>query len=114
LAEVSELARFIIKLPECVLDRLGGLRPKVKSIRLRNALSKYPKEISTCYYFDLLMITLRRIAILLFATWLVLVLLGKGGFVHLLLLNAIGVGFVDLIGVVRQRMTVEISSKRNA
>jgi len=37
--------------------------------------------------------------------WLLLVLLGKGGFIHLLLLSAIGVAFVDLIGVYRSRIT---------
>jgi hypothetical protein len=52
------------------------------------------------------MITIRRIALLLFAIWLVLVVLGKGGFVHLLLLNAIGIEFVDLVGVYRRRLTV--------
>jgi hypothetical protein len=51
------------------------------------------------------MITLGRIALLLFAAWLVLVVLGKGGFVHLLLLNAIGIEFVDLVGVYRRRLT---------
>ena len=52
------------------------------------------------------MISLRRIAILIFAIWLVLVAMGKGGFVHLLLLNAIGIEFVDLVGVYRSRLTI--------
>jgi hypothetical protein len=54
--------------------------------------------------FIVLMINLRRIALSLFAIWVVLVLMGKGGFVHLLLLNAIGVQFVDMIGVFRSRL----------
>jgi hypothetical protein len=49
---------------------------------------------------------LHLITALLFVAWLVLVLLGKGGFVHLVLLSAIGVGFVDAVGVYRSRMTV--------
>jgi hypothetical protein len=49
---------------------------------------------------------LHLITAILFVTWLVLVLVGKSGFVHLLLLSAIGVGFVDALGVFRSRMTV--------
>lgn len=49
---------------------------------------------------------LRIIAAILFGIWLLLVLAGKGGFVHLLLLNAIGVVAVDLVGKYRSRMTV--------
>ena len=37
--------------------------------------------------------------------WLVLVLIGKGGFVHLLLLNAVGLAAVELLAVYRPRMT---------
>lgn len=49
---------------------------------------------------------LRLITLILFGIWLLLVLAGKGGFVHLLLLNAIGVGAVDLVGRYRSRITV--------
>ena len=49
---------------------------------------------------------LRLITSILFGIWLLLVLAGKGGFVHLLLLNAIGVGAVDLVGRYRSRMAV--------
>ena len=52
------------------------------------------------------MISLRRIALLLFVIWLVLLALGKGGFIHLLLLNAIGIEFVDLVAVYRRRLAV--------
>jgi hypothetical protein len=48
----------------------------------------------------------RIAATILFAIWLVLVALGKGGFVHLLLLAAIGVATVDAVAVYRSRMTV--------
>lgn len=33
----------------------------------------------------------------LFAVWLVLVLLGRGGFVHILILNAVAVAFIQLV-----------------
>ncbi len=48
---------------------------------------------------------LRLIATILFGIWLVLVFLGKGGFVHLLLFNAIGVASVEVMTVLRSRMT---------
>lgn len=48
---------------------------------------------------------LRLIAAILTGVWILLVLLGKGGFIHLFLLSAIGVAFVDLVGVYRSRMT---------
>ena len=48
---------------------------------------------------------LRVIAASLFGIWLLLVIGGKGGFVHLLLLNAIGVAAVEAVGQYRQRLT---------
>lgn len=48
---------------------------------------------------------LRLLTAILLGTWLLLVLLGKGGFVHLLLLSSIGIAFVDAVGVYRSRMT---------
>ena len=48
---------------------------------------------------------LRIISAALAGIWLVLILLGKGGFIHLFLLSAIGVAFVDAVGVYRARMT---------
>ena len=48
---------------------------------------------------------LRFIAGILLGIWLVLVLLGKGGFVHLLLLNGIGIAAVEIMTVCRSRMT---------
>ena len=50
---------------------------------------------------------LRVIAGGLFLIWLALVLLGKGGFVHLLLLNAIGVASVEVMTIYRARVTGE-------
>ena len=47
---------------------------------------------------------LRLIAAVLFGVWLMLVLLGKGGFVHLLLLNALGVASVEMMTMIRTRM----------
>jgi hypothetical protein len=41
----------------------------------------------------------------LLGLWLVLILLGKSGFVHLLLLSGIGVAVVDLVCTYRQRVT---------
>jgi len=48
----------------------------------------------------------RTVATILIAIWLVLVVLGKGGFVHLLLLTAIAVALVDAVTVYRSRMTI--------
>jgi hypothetical protein len=44
----------------------------------------------------------------LIVLWLLLVLIGKGGFVHLLLLNGIAVWIVDLVSIFRARMTEDI------
>ena len=48
---------------------------------------------------------LRLIAGALFLVWLGLVLMGKGGFVHLLLLSGIGVSAVEAMTVYRGRLT---------
>jgi hypothetical protein len=48
---------------------------------------------------------LKVIAVSLFGVWLLLVIGGKGGFVHLLLLNALGVAAVEAVGQYRQRLT---------
>lgn len=50
--------------------------------------------------------TLRIVAAGLFSAWLILVLMGKGGFVHLLILNALGVLSVELMTVIRTRMRI--------
>ena len=50
-------------------------------------------------------VVMRLIAGFLFGIWVVLVLLGKGGFVHLLLLSGIGVGMVEIMTVYRTHMT---------
>jgi len=49
--------------------------------------------------------TLKIIAGILLLTWLILVLMGKGGFVHILLLNGLGVAAVEAMTIVRTRMT---------
>jgi hypothetical protein len=46
---------------------------------------------------------LRFVAIALIAVWLILFLLGRSGFVHVLLLTGLGVAFVDVLYVVRSR-----------
>jgi hypothetical protein len=48
---------------------------------------------------------LRLVTGVILSIWLVLVLLGKGGFAHLLLLNGLGVGMVELVRVYRSRVT---------
>ncbi len=48
----------------------------------------------------------RIVSAVLFVIWLVLVLVGKGGLVHLLLIAAVCVGAVDAVAVYRSRMTV--------
>jgi hypothetical protein len=48
---------------------------------------------------------LRIIASVLIAVWLLLVILGKGGFVHLLLLNGIVIWVIDAVSIYRSRMT---------
>ena len=50
-------------------------------------------------------VALRLTAGILFVVWLALVAVGKGGFIHLLLLSAISIGFVDAVGAYRGRMT---------
>ena len=44
------------------------------------------------------------VAALLFGIWLVLVLVGKGGLVHILLMSSIGVIVVEIIAGYRARM----------
>lgn len=48
---------------------------------------------------------LRLFAAAMLATWIVLLLVGKGGFVHLLLLGTIGVVVVEFMTSYRTRMT---------
>jgi hypothetical protein len=49
---------------------------------------------------------LRLICGILFLLWLALVLLGKGGFAHLILLVAIGIAFVEVMTVYRTKLSV--------
>jgi hypothetical protein len=49
---------------------------------------------------------LKLIAAILLITWLVLVLMGRGGFVHILLLNGLGIAAVEVMTIIRSRMTV--------
>jgi hypothetical protein len=48
---------------------------------------------------------LRLATLALLLVYCLLLLMGKGGFVHLLLLNALGTGFVELMTVIRSRQT---------
>jgi hypothetical protein len=50
-------------------------------------------------------VSIRLLASALLIVWLVLVIAGKGGFVHLFLLNGIVIWIVDLVSVYRARMT---------
>ncbi len=52
----------------------------------------------------LFLVMLRILFGILFTVWLVLVFLGKGGFVHLLLLTALGVASVEIMTVYRARL----------
>ncbi|MDQ3129215.1 MAG: hypothetical protein M3Q99_00445 [Acidobacteriota bacterium] len=53
------------------------------------------------------MLAIRIIAGIFFGIWLLLLLLGKSGFIHLLLLSGIGFGAVDLACLYRGRTTVK-------
>jgi hypothetical protein len=87
--------------------------PNLKIIRLPIALSKrWEFSRCPCYYFAInhprgqtKNMALRLIAASLFGVWLLLVIVGKGGFVHLLLLNSIGIAMVEAVGQYRRRMT---------
>lgn len=64
-----------------------------------------------CYHFKLLKSKLFLVAMLLkiiiginLGIWLILVLLGKGGFVHILLLTAVGISVVELIHFYRKNL----------
>ena len=46
----------------------------------------------------------RIIAAILLAVWLILVLIGKGGFVHILLLTGMGIVFVEILIFLRTRL----------
>jgi hypothetical protein len=48
---------------------------------------------------------------MLLSIWMVLVLMGKGGFVHLLLLNGLGMAAVVLMMELRKRVTVDDRAK---
>ncbi|CAN5422475.1 hypothetical protein BH10ACI2_BH10ACI2_14300 [soil metagenome] len=48
---------------------------------------------------------LRITSAIIFLIWVVLVLIGKGGLVHILLLSAVGIAFVDLMSIVRSKLT---------
>ncbi|MBC7901574.1 MAG: hypothetical protein H7070_16145 [Saprospiraceae bacterium] len=51
-------------------------------------------------------IFLRTLTGVLFAIWFGLVLYGKGGFVHILLLNAITIGVVEIACTYRSKVKV--------
>lgn len=49
---------------------------------------------------------LKVIAGILLGTWLVLVLLGKGGFVHIILINGVTVAFAELVRMYRSSVKI--------
>jgi hypothetical protein len=51
---------------------------------------------------------LRLTAAILLGIWLLLVLVGKGGFVHILLLNGIAIAIIDIITVYRGKFTKQV------
>ena len=55
---------------------------------------------------------LKALWITLFAVWIVLMLMGKGGFVHLLFLNGVSVLMIDLVAKYRSRH-VRSAAKEN-
>ncbi|MFL6467641.1 MAG: hypothetical protein ACJ72Z_06760 [Pyrinomonadaceae bacterium] len=46
---------------------------------------------------------LKPLWLTLLFVWLVLILMGKGGFIHLLLLNGVSVLMIDLVAIYRSR-----------
>ncbi|MGI8556639.1 MAG: hypothetical protein ACR2LT_09835 [Pyrinomonadaceae bacterium] len=56
---------------------------------------------------------LRIIAGIMLATWLLLIIIGKGGFVHLLLLSGIGMAVVDAVRNYRSRVKIRVSELEN-
>lgn len=46
---------------------------------------------------------LRILWLTLFAVWILLMLMGKGGFIHLLFLNGVSVLMIDLVSKYRSR-----------
>lgn len=55
---------------------------------------------------------LKVLWITLFTVWILLMLMGKGGFVHLLFLNGVSVLMIDLVAKYRSRY-VRRSAKEN-
>ena len=55
---------------------------------------------------------LKALWITLFAVWIVLMLMGKGGFVHLLFLNGVSVLMIDLVARHRSRQ-IKKAAKEN-
>jgi hypothetical protein len=49
------------------------------------------------------------LAAILFAIWAALFAIGKGGFTHLLILNAAGLLTVDLVAVYRSRLRRQVN-----
>ncbi|MGI9035805.1 MAG: hypothetical protein ACR2GD_07170 [Pyrinomonadaceae bacterium] len=65
------------------------------------------------YRFGEKVLLLRIAAGILLGIWLVLVLLGKGGFVHILLLNGIAVAVVEIVCVYRRQVKARDSELEN-
>ncbi len=55
---------------------------------------------------------LRTVALILLAIWLLLVLLGKSGFIHLMLLSGIVIIIIDFVERYRSREVIADSNSR--
>lgn len=75
-----------------------------ENARSRDNIIRYCRRTGAARYS--LLTPLKIIAGSIFAIWLALVLAGKGGFVHLLLFNALGVGFVEALRIYRTNLRV--------
>ena len=56
---------------------------------------------------------LTTLAVILLVIWAVLLLLGKGGFIHLLILNAVGLLMVEIVTICRTRMIETNATPQN-
>ncbi len=85
---------------------MSNLRPKTQIIRWLGHCQNGCKEWrSHAIIVRYLLMALKLIAGILLVTWLLLVIIGKGGFVHILLLNGLGVAAVEIMTIIRTRMT---------
>lgn len=64
-------------------------------------------RLNSVFYVYRKFMALGIVAAALIVTWLTLVLFGKSGFVHTLLLTGLGVAFVQVLRVIRERVSAE-------